>query len=72
MSEQHVVKRNGGWAVRKAGASRDTSHHSTQTQAIGAATEIAKHQNSEVVIHGRDGTIREKNTYGNDRYPPRG
>ena len=72
MSEQHVVKRDGGWAVRKAGASRDTSHHETQSKAIGAATEIAKSQNSEVVIHGRDGRIREKNSYGNDPFPPRG
>lgn len=72
MAEQHVVKRDGGWAVRKAGASRDTSHHPTQSDAIGAATEIAKNQKSEVVIHGEDGKIRDKNSYGNDPFPPRG
>ena len=72
MSEQHVVKRDGGWAVRKAGASRDTSHHATQSDAIGAATEIAKNQKGEVVIHGGDGKIRDKNSYGNDPFPPRG
>jgi hypothetical protein len=72
MSEQHVVKRDGGWAVRKAGASRDTSHHATQSDAIGTATEIAKNQKSEVVIHGEDGKIRDKNSYGNDPFPPRG
>jgi hypothetical protein len=71
MSEQHVVKRDGGWAVRKAGASSDTSHHATQSDAIAAATEIAKNQKSEVVIHGEDGKIRDKNSYGNDPFPPR-
>jgi hypothetical protein len=72
MSEQHVVKPDGGWAVRRAGASRDTSHHVTQSEAIGAATQIAKNQKSEVVIHGEDGKIRDKNSYGNDPFPPRG
>lgn len=72
MSEQHVVKRDGYWAVRKASASRDTSHHSTQSDAIGTATEIAKNQKSEVVIHGEDGKIRDKKSYGNDPFPPRG
>lgn len=71
MSEQHVVKRVGGWAVRRAGASRDTSHHSTQSEAIDAATGIAKHRKGEVVIYGENGKIRGKNSYGNDPFPPK-
>jgi uncharacterized protein YdaT len=72
MSNQHVVKREEGWAVKKEGADRDTSHHDTQKEAIDAATEIAKNQKSEVVIHGEDGKIRDKNSYGNDPFPPQG
>ncbi len=69
---QHVVRRKDGWAVRGEGNSRDTAHTSTQQEAIERATEIARRNESEVVIHGRDGKIRERNSYGNDPYPPKG
>lgn len=70
-ANQHVVQRDDGWAVRGEGNERDTSHHPTQGDAIGAARDIAINQRSEVVIHGRDGKIRDKDSYGNDPYPPR-
>lgn len=69
---QHVVKRPEGWAVRGAGNSRDTSHHSTQREAADAARDIAKNQKSEVLIHGENGKIRDKDSYGNDPFPPKG
>ena len=68
---QHVVKRDDGWAVRGAGNTRDTSHHETQAQAIDNAKSIAKNQRSEVVIHRPDGRIRDKDSYGNDPFPPK-
>ena len=68
---QHVVKRDDGWAVVGEGNSRDTSVHSTQGAAIERAREIAKNSRSEVVIHGMDGKIRDKDSYGNDPFPPR-
>ncbi|MEQ5306992.1 DUF2188 domain-containing protein [Providencia huaxiensis] len=69
---QHVVKRPEGWAVRGENNSRDTSVYRTQEDARLAAREIAKNQKSEVVIHGRDGRIRDKDSYGNDPFPPKG
>ncbi|WP_040557578.1 DUF2188 domain-containing protein [Reinekea blandensis] len=69
---QHVVKRDDGWAVKGAGNKKDTSHHRTQEEARQAAVEIARNQKSEVVIHGRDGKIRDKDSYGNDPHPPKG
>lgn len=69
---QHVVPTDGGWAVRSAGSSRLTKVFSTQGEAIDAARRIAKNQRAELLIHGRDGRIREKNTYGRDRHPPKG
>jgi uncharacterized protein YdaT len=69
---QHVVKCEDGWAVRGEGNSHDTVHTSTQREAIDRAREIAINQRAEVVIHGRDGRIRDKNSYGNDPYPPKG
>jgi len=66
MPNQHVVKRPDGWAVRGAGNSRDTAHTNTQYEAIRVAKDIAINQRSEVVIHGANGKIRDKDSYGND------
>lgn len=69
---QHVVPHDEGWAVRGAGNSRATSVHDTQAEAIEAARQIAQNQQSELLIHGRNGQIRERDSYGNDPFPPRG
>lgn len=69
---QHVLPQDGRWSVRKAGSARSTSVHATQAEAIAAATQIAKNQKTELYIHGRDGRIREKNSFGADSFPPKG
>lgn len=69
---QHVVPHNGGWAVRGENNARVTSQHNTQGNAIDAGRAIARHQQSELVIHGRDGRIRDKDSHGRDPYPPAG
>jgi hypothetical protein len=70
-TNQHVVKRPNGWAVRGAGNSRDTAHTLTQADAIAIARKIAINHEVEVVIHGRDGRIRDKDSYGKDSCPPK-
>lgn len=69
---QHVVPHEEGWAVKGAGNGKATKVVPTQKEAIEVAKEIAKNQESELVIHGKDGQIREKNSYGNDDCPPNG
>lgn len=69
---QHVVRREDGWAVVGAGNLKATIILPTQREAIERAREIAINQQSEVVIHGRDGRFRDRNSYGNDPYPPEG
>lgn len=69
---QHVVPSGGKWAVRKAGASRASNTFNTQQEAIARGREIARAQQTELYIHGQDGRIRERNSYGNDPYPPKG
>jgi hypothetical protein len=69
---QHVVPHEGGWAVRGAGNERATSVHETQSAAIQAARGIAQNQHSELLIHGRNGQIRERDSFGGDPFPPRG
>lgn len=69
---QHVVPHGSDWAVKGAGNQKASSVHSTQAEAISQAREIAKNQESEMFIHGRNGQIRERNTYGDDPFPPKG
>lgn len=66
---QHVVKHSGGWAVKGAGNQKATKVTQTQKQAISVAQSIAKNQQSDTKIHGRDGKIRAGNSYGNDPCP---
>jgi hypothetical protein len=68
--DQHVVPHPDGWAVRGEGNEKATSVHRTQQEAIEAARQIAQHQQSELVIHGRDGQVRDSDSYGNDPTPP--
>ncbi|CZQ83643.1 Hypothetical protein Tpal_470 [Trichococcus palustris] len=73
MGDQHVTRnQDGTWNVLGAGNKRVTSKHETQAKAIDAAKNIAKNQKSEVVIHGVDGKIRAKDSYGKDPHPPKG
>ncbi len=68
----HVVPRDGDWAVRREGAQRDSSHHGTQSAAIDAARQTAQREGTELLIHGRNGQIRERDSHGRDPFPPKG
>lgn len=62
---------NGRWTVKSGGSSAPKSSHHKQSTAIEKAEKIAKEQQTEVIIRGRDGKIRSKDSYGNDPNPPR-
>jgi hypothetical protein len=67
----HVVPRTDGWIIRKEGSGRPTSLHPTQRDAIEEARELARDQRTELIIHGRNGRIRDRDSYGSDSAPPR-
>ena len=67
----HVVKHDNRWEVKQEGNSTPLSTHRTQDLAINKAIPVAKQNKAEVVIHGRDGKIRDKDSYGNDPNPPK-
>jgi hypothetical protein len=70
--DQHVVpSTTGGWAVRRSGAERASKVFDTQQEAVKHARTQAKKESSELYVHGKDGTIRERNSYGNDPNPPK-
>jgi len=57
--------------VKGAGNEKATKVTDTQKEAIEVARDIARNQNSELVIHGVNGRIRDKDSYGNDPNPPK-
>jgi hypothetical protein len=63
---QHVVKHPDGWAVKGAGNTKATKVTKTQKEAADVARGIAINQKSELLIHGKNGQIREKDSHGND------
>lgn len=71
-SNQHVVPHSDGWAVRPERGERASSVHRIQADAIQQARGIARNQRTEILIHGRNGQIRERDSYGNDPHPPKG
>lgn len=69
---QHVIPHGNQWAVKGAGNEKATSLHPTQALAMERAREIALNQETEMFVHGKNGQIRERNSYGNDPFPPNG
>jgi hypothetical protein len=67
----HVVSAGNGWATRREGSAQTTSTHRTQTAAESAAKRIAREEHGEVFTHRRDGTIRDRDSFGNDPVPPK-
>lgn len=70
---QHITPRpDGKWQVKGAGNEKPTRVTDTQREAIDIGRDIAINQESELLIHGKDGRIRERSSFGNDPYPPKG
>ncbi len=67
----HVVPRDGKWAVAREKSDRDSSHHDTKADAVDAGRATARRDHVELVIHGKDGTIQDKDSFGPDPFPPR-
>jgi len=55
-----------------AGGQRASSVHDTQRAAIDRGRDVARNQDTELLIHGRDGRIRDRDSHGRDPYPPKG
>lgn len=66
MSRVSVSRHEKGWQAKVAGNERASKVCSTQAECREYGIELAKKNNAEFTLHGRDGQIREKNSYGND------
>ena len=67
----HVIPHNDSWVVRGESNKKVTSVHTTQHDAIDAARKTAQSVKGELVIHARNGRIRERDSYGSDPIPPK-
>jgi len=68
----HTVPHGDGWANRREGADRVSKVFPTKAEAQEAGRETARREHTEHLIHKRDGTIGERNSYGNDPRESRG
>lgn len=72
-TSHHIVHNpNGGWDVKKSGASRVSGHYGTKAEAVKAGRIISQNQKTELCVHGLDGKIQSCDSHGNDPHPPKG
>lgn len=67
----HVVPHDKGWATRKEGSERVGGVYSTKDEALNHGRHQAQREKVELVIHRKDGTIQDSDSYGKDPFPPR-
>ncbi|WP_226798044.1 DUF2188 domain-containing protein [Cupriavidus necator] len=64
MPNVHVVPSGDQWNVELEGGVGGTSAFDNQEEAI--CSRLAKRQQAELIVHGREVAIRMRNAYGND------
>lgn len=67
----HVVPSEKGFGVKVEGNSKLSKDFNTKEQAKSYGASRAKDEKTELVIHRKDGTIENKNSFGNDPNPPK-
>ena len=67
----HVTPRDNGWAVKREGNQRASEILPTQAAAVAVARPLAKAAHGELLVHGLNGRIRARDSFGNDPCPPR-
>jgi hypothetical protein len=67
----HVTPHGDKWAAQREG-SRASSLHDTQKEAEQKGRQTARKDKTEFYLHNKQGQIRERDSYGNDPYPPKG
>lgn len=69
--DAHVVPRGDEWAIVRPGNGRASGIFDTRQKAIEQGRQIAQNNRSEILIHGRNGQIRARDSFGDDPFPPR-
>lgn len=61
-----------GWQVKVGGQDEPLHRTATQKEAIALGRTAAIERKTELVVQRRDGTIRSKDSFGPDPFPPGG
>jgi len=65
--DYRVTRTPGGdWKLRQDGAKRSVGLFDTQREAIERGKEVAESARRDLVVHGENGKIRSKDSYGNE------
>tara|TARA_B100001964_G_scaffold235678_1_gene296175 strand:+ start:641 stop:871 length:231 start_codon:yes stop_codon:yes gene_type:complete len=67
----HLIPFNNKWAVKKEGSKNIISRHRLKSSADKKARNLARKYKVELVIHKKNGVIQDKDSFGNDTFPPR-
>lgn len=68
----HVVPNaDGGWDVKRGGGKKALKHFERKNDAVGYGRKVSQNQETEFVIHKKDGTIQNADSHGGDPFPPR-
>lgn len=67
----HVTYKHDVWNVIGEGNKKSSNVFKTKTEALEKGKNMAINKGVELVIHGRNGKIQDKDSYGNDPIPPR-
>jgi hypothetical protein len=67
----HVVPHGDRWAAQKEGAARASFLGDTKAEVEAQARAQAKAEHIELFIHGKDGKIQDRDSFGNDPCPPK-
>jgi hypothetical protein len=69
---RHVVPNfDGGWDSKKGGADRASKHFDTKKEAEIYSRDLSRREQSELIIHNKDGKISRADSHGGDPFPPR-
>lgn len=61
-----VMPHEDGWQVKRDGGQRASRVTETKAEAEEAGRTISRNQETELQVHGRDGSIQRSDSHGND------
>ncbi len=70
-SNVHVTFKNNVWNVKSEGTSKPCNTYDTKSEALARGRQVAQNKGVELVIHGKNGRIQDKDSFGKDSCPPK-
>lgn len=71
LKQTHVIPTDNGWASKDTGNEKASRVFPTKQEAVKWARNHSRREHNELFIHNKDGKISNRNSHGNDPYPPR-